>query len=423
MAANKKILFKLLLIFAALLVLTVLIYMLVCLISYHAISETGLPRIEVTTEKGEKITSKETYVSCTVNILADKEEYSIKNATAGIRGRGNDTWKYYPKKPYRVKFDEKTSVFGEPKNKSWVLLAMYNDFSLIKDRLAFAMADSLESESFSPSYHYVELYLNGKYKGIYLLTDQVDENKGRTGVKSDFSESDVEVPFLVELDARAPEEGKEGVDWFYAGGRPYAIKYPEADERYTEEQFLYIKGYIEKVDALCRKPGVTMAELSEYIDMESFIDYYLVEEIMGQPEINWKSVYMSRQVGGRLAMGPVWDFDWAAMGPSTGKYRNMYREKYDGFRSVDNWFMALYNGSPEFREALRTRFTEISGEISGVLRTVEAEKGKIASAAKRDRLRWHWYRLGVSYGAYSDEVIDWCDKRIEWLNAELNKQN
>lgn len=418
MTVNKKTVLRPLLMFLALLICIVLIYMLVCFISYHAIKDTGLPKVEVTTENGEKITSKENYVKCAVTLVSG-DEYSFEDVSAGIRGRGNDTWKYYPKKPYRIKFDEKTSVFGEAKNKSWVLLAMYNDFSLIKDRLAFAMADSLENESFSPSYHYVELYLNGKYKGIYLLTDQVDENRGRTDVKCDFDESDIEVPFLVELDARAPEEGKEGVDWFYAGGRPYAIKYPEADERYTEEQFIYIKEYIEKVDALCRKPGVTMAELSEYVDMQSFIDYYLVQEIMGQPEINWKSVYMSKAAGERLVMGPVWDFDWAAMGPSTGKHRNMYRGKYDGFRSVDNWFMALYEGSSEFKEALSVRFAEIKDEILDILQTVVSEKESISRAAKRDRMRWHWYRFFVSFESYSDEVIDWCERRIEWLVHEL----
>lgn len=420
MTVNKKTVLRGILIFFAALLCAALIYGLTCFISYQTVKDTGLPKIEITTENREKITSKENYVKCTVNLLY-ADEYAFEDAAAGIRGRGNDTWKYYPKKPYRIKFDEKMSVFGEAKNKSWVLLAMYNDFSLIKDRLAFTMADAVENDSFSPSYHYVELYLNGKYKGIYLLTDQVDENKGRTEVKGDFTEDTATVPFLVELDARAPEEGVEGVDWFYVGARPYAIKYPEADERHTKEQFAYIKGYIEKVDSLCRTPGVTMAALSEYIDMESFMDYYLIQELMGQPEINWKSVYMSKAQGERLVMGPVWDFDWAAMGPSVGRNRNMYRGKYDGFRSVDNWFMALYEGSPEFRDALRLRFSEIKDELSVALRTVQTEKKEIVAAAKRDRLRWHWYRIFVNFESYSDEVIEWCENRLKWMNCELDK--
>ena len=297
---------------------------------------------------------------------------------------------------------------------------MYNDFSLIKDRLAFGMAGALDNGAFSPSYNYVELYLNGSYKGVYLLTDQVDENKGRTGVKSDFGEGDAAVPFLVELDARAPEEGVEGVDWFYAGGRAYAIKYPEADERYAEEQFLYIKGYIEKVDALCRTPGVTLDALAEYIDIQSFIDFYIVEEVMGQPEINWKSVYMSKTADGKLIMGPVWDFDWAANGPSTGRYRNMYRKDYAGFRSVDNWFMALYEGSSEFREALRVRFSEVKDGLYATLASVSDERENIRLGAKKNNLRWHAHRPWANFKRNSDEVISWCENRILWLDGELS---
>jgi spore coat protein CotH len=167
---------------------------------------------------------------------------------------------------------------------------MYNDFSLVKDRLAFGIADALETDVFVPSYNYVDLYINDSYVGIYLLTDQVDENSGRTDVKEDFSAEDTEVPFLVELDEYAYEEGDEDVAWFSVNGFSYTVKYPEPDERYNDAQFNYIKNYVEAVDNLVRKDGVTIAELSEYIDVESFIDFYIVQELMGQIELNWKSV-------------------------------------------------------------------------------------------------------------------------------------
>ena len=396
-----------------------LIYAQICYLRAKNFSDS-LPRLDVITENGEKIRSKEEYVSCMVTLSGCDDEYAFSDASAGIRGRGNDTWKYYPKKPYRIKFDEKTSVFGETKNKSWVLLAMYNDFSLIKDRLAFTLSDSLDNSSFSPSYNYVELYINGKYNGIYLLTDQVDENKGRTNVKEDFSEDAIEVPFLVELDARAPDEGEEGADWFYVGERAYAIKYPEADERYTEEQFEYIKGYVEAVDALTKKKNVTLSELSEYIDVQSFIDFYLVQEIMGQTEINWKSIYMSKAVGGVLVMGPVWDFDWSVTGPSTGRYSDIYKGKYDGFRSDGNWFMNLYTGSAEFRSAVAERFNEIEPTLSAALLGGREKKEMLSAAAKRDKLRWHWYRLTMNFDESFDEVIEWCRGRMAWLSSELN---
>ena len=393
------------------------VYAAVCAITYRAIEDTGLPRLDVYTEGEASIVSKIDYINCSVSLSGTEEEYCFADAAAQIRGRGNDTWISFPKKPYRIKFAEKTSVFGETKNKSWVLLAMYNDFSLVRDRLAFGMADALDA-SFSPSYHYVDLYLNGKYMGVYLLTDQVDENKGRTNVKEDFTAEDVEVPFLVELDSRAPDEGVEGRDWFIAdNGSTYAVKYPEFDERYTQAQFDYIENYIETVDDLCRKEGVTLAELAEYIDVQSFIDFYIVLEAMGQSEINWKSVYMSKSKDGKLVMGPVWDFDWAATGPSLGKYADQYKKNYSGLRSDGNWFGMLYNGSPEFREALEARWQEVRGKLLSTIDEVEAEQPMLERAARRNALRWYWFRFDADYIKNSNEVFDWCRNRIAWLDG------
>ncbi len=402
----------------AVLLVIALMFCSVKFIAYKSIKDTGMPKIYINTENGKKITSKEDYVNCTVSLSGTDEEYCFEDVSAGVRGRGNNSWKYYPKKPYRVKFDEKISLFGEAKNKSWVLLAMYSDFSYMKDLLAFRLADSIGTDAFVPSYHYVELYLNGKYNGLYLLTDQVDENSGRSDVKEDFDETATEVPFLVELDAYAPDEGEEGVDWFYVSGYAYNIKYPEADERYTAAQFEYIKNYIESVDSLCRKADVSMSELSEFIDIESFIDYYIVSEVMGQMEINWKSVYMSKKTDGKLKMGPLWDFDWSITGShASPSERDVYKDNYEGLRSQGNWFDALIRGSGEFREALSLRWSEVRGILLNELSEAEADKDAVLCAAEKDFLRWHWYVFYKGPEACSDEVVYWCKNRIIWLDT------
>ncbi len=384
----------------------------------QAITDTGIPRLDVYTD-GVKIESKEDYVDCTVTLSGAAEEYCFEDASAGIRGRGNTTWKYSPKKPYRIKFSEKISIFGEKKNKSWVLLAMYNDFSYVKDRLAFGLADSFGTDAFVPSYNYVELYLDGVYQGLYLMTDQVDENSGRADVKEDFGEEDIEIPFLVEMDLYAEEEGDEGVAWFTVSGSPYTVKYPEADERYSEAQFDYIKGYIETVDSLCRKKGVTVAELSEYIDLDSFIDYFIVQETMGQIEINGKSVYMSKAVGEPLKMGPVWDFDWSVTGPHAWlTARDMYKDDYSGLRSVSNWFGQLYKNSPEFRVLLSERWAEVRPLILAEFDKVEAEFDLIYDAAMKDRYKWHSLRIFYKgFEECHEEVFEWCRNRVLWLDG------
>ena len=373
--------------------------------------ERTIPRIDIDTN-GVKIKSKEEYVDCTVSISGTE----IENYEAGIRGRGNSTWGL-PKKPYRIKFDEKVSLFGEEKNKSWVLLALYGDYSAVKDKLAFTMADAIGTNSFVPSYNYVELYLNGKYNGLYLLTDQVDENSGRTGVKEKFSADDVEVPFLVELDAYAPDEGVEGVDWFKIDGSYFAIKYPEVDERYTQEQFDYIKQYITDVDNACKEGNLEV--LAQLVDIDSFIDYYLVQEAMGQAEINWKSVYMSKTKDGLMKMGPIWDFDWSAMGSSIGKHRDINKDRIEEYYSDNNWFDRMIRNSPEFKVLVSDRFEEIKSTLLAVIDDAREEYSILKPYYLRNHLRWHWFRVWANQEEYYNEVLDWVTKRIEWMDTVL----
>ena len=385
-------------------------------LSFVIIGNTGLPRLDITTS--EKITSKEVYVDCTVSISNTDKEFELSEVDASIRGRGNSTWQYYPKKPYRIKFDKKTSLFGEEKNKSWVLLAMYNDYSRSKDALAFSIAKAIGTDAFVPSYHYVDVYINGKYNGLYLLTDQVDENKGRTGVEYDFSPSDTEVPFLIELDDHVDLEGTENIDWFYVGGLKYAIKYPKADERYTNEQFNYIKSYIETVDRLSKKQDVTIEELSEYIDIDSFIDYYLIQEIMIQAEVKYKSVFMSKSIDGKLKMGPVWDYDWSLGGPSITNYSH----DTTGFVTEKTWFYKLYTNSDEFKELVVNRWNEIKDIVLECADTFKAESKQIAKASTKDWLRWRWFIITGNYKRNLNKAIDTLKVRVEWLDREFNKE-
>ena len=379
-------------------------------------TERAIPRVDVITEGEAEIVSKEDYVNCTVTISGTE----INAEKAGIRGRGNTTWEFYPKKPYRIKFDEKVSVFGEKANKSWVLLALYNDFSAVKDRLAFTMADALGTDVFVPSYNYVELYLNGEYNGLYLMTDQVDENKGRAGIKTDVDEMENadDVPFLVELDDYAPNEGEEGIDWFSVAGHPYNIKYPERDERNEEiadEQFNYIKNYVQRVQTACEEGDYET--FSELVDVESFIDFYIVQEVMGQPELNWKSVYMHKAVGEKMKMGPVWDFDWGAMGPGLGEERNMYRDDVTGLRSSGNWFDLLLRNSPKFEDDGRARYAEAKPLLLGAIEAVRADEAHLSPYLTRNHIYWHWFRVGTENSKYYGEVLDWCTDRITWLEG------
>lgn len=388
------------------------------LVAYLTSYDTGMPRLDITAEG--KITSKDEYVSCSVSLSGTDEEFLIEGVSGGIKGRGNTTWKY-PKKPYRLKLDKKTSFFGEEASKSWVLLAMYNDFSLSRDALAFKLGASLNNGDYVPSYNYVELYINGIYKGLYLLTEQINENKEHTNVKQSFDANDVSVPFLVELDDYAElDGGKEGVDYFKIGNLFYTVKYPDKNERYTDEQFKYIENYIKRVHALCYKENVTLDELEEYIDVNSFIDYYLIQEIVIQPDIDTKSVYMYKSKDGKLKMGPLWDYDWAFSGPSLAFWFD-YELKETELCSHGTWFYALLSRSPEFRIAVKARYAEIKDTVIDAAYEFKAENEHISKAAHKDWLRHHYYNSGATYKRNFERDFEVLLRRIEYLDSVFSK--
>ena len=100
-------------------------------------------------------------------------------AFGNARGRGNYTRDGYPKKPYKIKFDEKQAVCGFPANKDWVLLSDYCDKSLLRTACMCDISEALQID-YPVRYRHVHLYLNGEYKGVYLLTDQIERKSGRS---------------------------------------------------------------------------------------------------------------------------------------------------------------------------------------------------------------------------------------------------
>ena len=97
-----------------------------------------------------------------------------------IKGRGNSTWNA-DKKPYNIKLDSKTDLFGMGKNKSWCLLANATEVSMIRNQLAYDFARGIGIDTTSPTRH-VNLYLNGEYAGLYLLTEKVDIGENRIDI-------------------------------------------------------------------------------------------------------------------------------------------------------------------------------------------------------------------------------------------------
>ena len=139
-------------------------------------------KMEITTDGGQTVDGKEKadYRKCkiTVTDFSGNENYS---GTGKIRGRGNSSWLWYDKKPYRIKLDEKSKILGLKSNKDWVLLANYRDATDLMNVFVFELGKALNMP-FTNNSRFVEVTLNGDYSGLYQLTEQIEVAKSRVDI-------------------------------------------------------------------------------------------------------------------------------------------------------------------------------------------------------------------------------------------------
>lgn len=172
-----------------------------------------IPAVYLTTSDPSAII-KEDYADCTVQIdagMTNGRYESTEALTGKIRGRGHSTWEW-PKKPYKIKLDDKASLLGMSEAKRWVLLANYADESMLRNTTAFEMARSLGSFRFVPHAIPVDVYMNGIYQGVYTLGEQLEVKTSRIAI--DDSLANVETGYLLEIGGADPSTDKEGWNYF-----------------------------------------------------------------------------------------------------------------------------------------------------------------------------------------------------------------
>ena len=405
----------------------------------------GLPVVEINTQNGDKPYDKENYINCSFKISnceteSHNFEVSMKGSygdddSVGIRLRGNST-KNYPKLPYRIKFDKKKSLFGLEKNKSWVLLADFLDQSAIRNYTAFTLGNMI-TDTFVPTPHHVVLFFNNEYKGLYLLCEQMDEKEGRAYVEDDILDTDTSFPFLIEMDRNALKEGVTGVDnfqpeYFY----PIEIKYPEKEDRIegdTDVVFNYIQEYMNAVfktlktgEAVDVSFSDNLMTFEDLVDVDSFIEYHLINEIMRNQDSTWGSIYMHKTKTGKLKFGPVWDFDWSLSGKFTGCPYNeseIETANYLCILTYNTPLRAYAELSEENFANICDKWDEVKESIIDVVGELKTYKSTIKEAARFDAKYWYGETGAFQFDMQYDYVRLFLLDRYDFLNSQLVESN
>ncbi len=282
---------------------------------------TNLPLVVMHTEKEAAVNSKTVYRPGIATIISD-DGHAVLSDSMEVRGRGNGTWTL-EKKPYKLKFKKKHSVLGLPaKAKKWVLLANHQDKSLMRNLVSFEMSKQIGMR-YTPAGTPVDVVLNGEYMGNFDIYDQMEVREKRIEV-SPLTPQDENITggYMLELDNAPANEPVRFVSAMYSA--PMTVHYPNYDE-ITDQQLSYIKNHYDEMERciFSSDPAVAEAGIRRYIDRESFVKRFLLEEATANADLN-SSVYILKQRDDdHFYFYPAWDLDhtydiFAPCTPSSG---------------------------------------------------------------------------------------------------------
>lgn len=353
---------------------------------------TDIPRVYIVTNKGDNSSiTKASKTPCSLVVKGGKD--GVKNAfgDGSIKLRGNST-QMADKKAYNISFNSKVSLMdGRNKGKKWCLLAAAYDKSMLRSKVGFHLGEIFSNVA-SPEDHYVEVYLNGTLMGLYDMCEPADN--GRSDIDYDDSAASEELMFELENGTKNNVYDRDEIldGAMYHNVASSNVRYVTEDledevlelvdgykEDYPDYNYNQYKGFLErdlasnpkyanwvdtidKVDYLIRDFGSN--KVFDYIDMDSFVDMYLVNEIMNTVDFNYSSVkYYIKMVNGKpkVFAGCLWDFDL-----STGNSYYSEARKYSEFRAQTNpWFLYLMRNT-KFRNAVIKRFGEKAKSVVNI---------------------------------------------------------
>lgn len=372
---------------------------------------TGLPVVKISTND-TPILDKDTWIQGLMSVdgLGLFENYS---GQMYIRGRGNSTWGA-PKKPYAIKLDKKAVILDMPEHKRWVLLANYYDKTALRNAVAFHLSEKYTNLDYTPRMHFVELFLNEVYLGTYQLGEHIKIDENRVNITDN--------GYLLEVDSKA---SPEDITFQSLQNVIFNVKEPEIE--YESVKFDYIKQFVTNAENALYGDDFLDDEIGykKYLDINSFVDWYLVNEITKNVDAAFNSsCYMHMGAERKLKMGPLWDFDIAL-----GNIDYADTRFPTGFHVKNSvWISRLFE-DPDFVDLVKNRYKKIRSHERSVMQYINEKTNYLQWSVIENNAKWGtlyqytWPNYAI-WGSYSNEVQymkNWLHQRLEWLDNAFDE--
>lgn len=349
----------------------------------------------------------------------------------GIELRGNST-QGFPKKPYSFETrdslgaNRNISVLGLPPENDWVLRASYMDHTFIRNGLANYM--SRENGFWASRTRLVEVVLNGKYQGIYILMEKLKRDYWRLNISELY-------PFEI-----TEPEITGGYIWEITGfgsnmGKSRKLKYPKI-ELVAPEQIGYITSYDDTFREVMASGNFSDSTTGyhAYINPESFVNEILIQEAMRNSDAYGWSGYYHKDRLGKINAGPVWDFDQSAGNssyPDNGIVEG-WMFAHQGTSNTPFYWKKLFS-DPVFSFAVRHRWETLrEGPYSdmNLLGYIDSIADLLGEAQQREFNQWPvlatyiWrettgYDYRDTYQKEVDYLKSFLIRRWQWMDNEL----
>lgn len=361
--------------------------------SYKGVN-TGLPFVIINTPDAAPIASKTEWIAGAEFKILNPDLTLDCQGSLSVKGRGNSTWSIFPKKPYAMKLETKTKVLGMNKSKRWCLLANFMDRTLMRNAVAFEVSRKTGLE-WTPSGRFVELFLNGEHLGNYYLCEQI---------KIDEKKVNLTDGYIFECDTWFDEEFK-----FYSSVHnvPWTFKDPDV---VTQAEVETIQNYVTAFEhALFDPDKFARREYLQYLDEDSFIDWWLVNEICQNSECNQpKSAYLHMEKGGKLVAGPVWDFDWGTF---------HVRDKYLYVSLGQKYYTYQIFQDPAYRQRVKERWALYKDKLfNDIPLFIDALAAQLAESDKINHEMWP-----INRTTNQDETLSFPEACAKLKKAYLGK--
>ena len=310
------------------------------------------------------------------------------------------------KNEFDLIFNTDQSLLDSPNGKTWSLYTNKGDKTMLHTRTAFDLSE-MSALEYTPRFHHVNFMLNGRYYGTYLLGEDLEVSKGRVNVGAD--------GFLMGVGSDI-----SGVTFNTSYlEKPVSIIAPKASQ--SQAALDYLSSFVSSAESALFSTDFTntASGWQKYLDIDSFVDWYLINEIAKNSNGAFKKNCMMNLVrGGKLKMGPVWDFDSAF---NTGS-------SYNGFVVKNStWYARLFK-DPAFVSKVKERYGYFYTHKNDIINQISANAEYLKYAIQEDNNKWNTFTSSANSGdrawaLYQSTVFsmeNWLNSRMDWLKTEFD---